>query len=127
MWPNSQFPADLVTFTEETLNGKLHFLCSETIQPIQNFLHTRGHCSKNEVFRKRFLKLMWPNPLSLSITAENIRKPEVFRRAFTHNTCDWLLLVCRKLQKNTVFCCNYHRKILNTKSTFPIMSSKTWF
>ena len=25
MWPNSQFPADLVTFTEEILNGKLHF------------------------------------------------------------------------------------------------------
>ena len=29
MWPISQFPADLVTFTEETVNGKLHFLCSE--------------------------------------------------------------------------------------------------
>ena len=29
MWPNPQFPADLVTFTEETLNGKLHFLCSD--------------------------------------------------------------------------------------------------
>ena len=28
MWPNSQFPADLVTFTEEILNGKLHILCS---------------------------------------------------------------------------------------------------
>ena len=28
MWPNSQFPADLVTFTEKILNGKLHFLCS---------------------------------------------------------------------------------------------------
>ena len=25
---NPQFPADLVTFTEEILNGKLHFLCS---------------------------------------------------------------------------------------------------
>ena len=24
-----QFPADLVIFTEEILNGKLHFLCSE--------------------------------------------------------------------------------------------------
>ena len=24
-----KFPADLVTFTEEILNGKLHFLCSE--------------------------------------------------------------------------------------------------
>ena len=29
MWPNLQFPADSVTFTEEILNGKLHFLCSE--------------------------------------------------------------------------------------------------
>ena len=27
-------PVDLVTFTEEILNGKLHFLCSET----QSFL-----------------------------------------------------------------------------------------
>ena len=24
-----KFPADLVTFTEKILNGKLHFLCSE--------------------------------------------------------------------------------------------------
>ena len=28
MWSNPQFPTDLVTFTEEILNGKLHFLCS---------------------------------------------------------------------------------------------------
>ena len=26
MWPNPQFAADVVTFTEEILNGKLHFL-----------------------------------------------------------------------------------------------------
>ena len=26
----AQFPADLVTFTEEILNGKLHFLCGVT-------------------------------------------------------------------------------------------------
>ena len=30
-----QFPADLVTFTEEILNGKLHFLCSD-LNPIQD-------------------------------------------------------------------------------------------
>ena len=30
MWPNPQFPAGLVIFTEETLNEKLHFLCSVT-------------------------------------------------------------------------------------------------
>ena len=29
-----QFPADLVTFTEEVIYGKLHFLCSVYIQCI---------------------------------------------------------------------------------------------
>ena len=29
MWPNPQFSADLVKFTEEILNGRLHFLCSD--------------------------------------------------------------------------------------------------
>ena len=28
MWPNPQETADLVTFIEKILNGKLHFLCS---------------------------------------------------------------------------------------------------
>ena len=28
MWPNTQFPVDLVTFTEEILTGKLYLLCS---------------------------------------------------------------------------------------------------
>ena len=28
MWPNPQETVDLVTFTEEILNGKLYFLCS---------------------------------------------------------------------------------------------------
>ena len=28
MWPNPQETADLVAFSEEILNGKLHFLCS---------------------------------------------------------------------------------------------------
>ena len=31
MWPNPQCPADLVTFTEEILYGKLHFLCSDSL------------------------------------------------------------------------------------------------
>ena len=31
MWPNPQFSADLVTFTEEILNGKIHFLYSDTL------------------------------------------------------------------------------------------------
>ena len=31
MWPNPQETADLVTFTEEILHGKLHFLCSVNV------------------------------------------------------------------------------------------------
>ena len=34
MLPNPQETADLVTFTEESLNGNLHILCSI---PIRNF------------------------------------------------------------------------------------------
>ena len=30
MWPNPQFPADLVTLTEQIHHGKLHFLCSDS-------------------------------------------------------------------------------------------------
>ena len=38
MWPNLQFPADLVTFTEEILNEKLHFLCSDNCPEFRNGL-----------------------------------------------------------------------------------------
>ena len=31
MWPNTKSPVDLVTFTEEILNGKLHVLYSVSI------------------------------------------------------------------------------------------------
>ena len=30
MWPYPQFPEDLITFTEEILNGRLHFLCIDS-------------------------------------------------------------------------------------------------
>ena len=38
MEPNPQFPVDLVKFTEEILNGKLRFLCSECFGMLQHFL-----------------------------------------------------------------------------------------
>ena len=31
MWPNPQFPVDLVTFTQEILHGKLHFFAMEGV------------------------------------------------------------------------------------------------
>ena len=32
MWPNPELPADLIIFTEEIVNGKLHFLCSDRFE-----------------------------------------------------------------------------------------------
>ena len=36
MWPNPQFPSDLVPFTEEILNGKPYFLCSDTANVVKD-------------------------------------------------------------------------------------------
>ena len=38
MWPNPQFSADLVTFTQEVLNEKLHFLRGTLCQSLQEAL-----------------------------------------------------------------------------------------
>ena len=35
MWPNLQETADMVTFSEEILNKKLHSLCSESYVNLQ--------------------------------------------------------------------------------------------
>ena len=37
MWPKSQQTTDLVTFTEEIYNGKLHFLYSDVEFTIKTF------------------------------------------------------------------------------------------
>ena len=42
MWPNPQETGDLVTFTEEILNGKLHFLWSEGINLARKHVKTMG-------------------------------------------------------------------------------------
>ena len=39
MWPNLQKTVDLVTFTEEILNRKLHFLCSEILVDLLENMH----------------------------------------------------------------------------------------
>ena len=39
------FTADLVTFTEEILNGKLHLLCSVTTFPDEKMKHPSRHPS----------------------------------------------------------------------------------
>ena len=49
MWPNPQIPVALVTFTKETFNGKLHFLCSSN-NYIQKCISGLIQASKMERF-----------------------------------------------------------------------------
>ena len=55
MWPNPQFPTDLVTFTEEIFNGKLHFLYSDINEVIKKLYADVLHVANN--FREEHLKL----------------------------------------------------------------------
>ena len=56
MWPNPQFPADLVTLIEEILNGKLHFLCSVSCSRHVFQTSTKDH----EVsWQSRFQDVLW--------------------------------------------------------------------
>ena len=43
MWPNPQETADLVTFTEEIFNGKIHILSSETIESRYLYWPDKNH------------------------------------------------------------------------------------
>ena len=49
MWPNTQFPADLVTFTEEILDGKLNFLCN-----VENCFEVLLELNRLEAFSPAF-------------------------------------------------------------------------
>ena len=43
MWPNPQFPADLVTLAEEIFNEKLHFLYSDVSKTISSFVESSNN------------------------------------------------------------------------------------
>ena len=58
MWPNPQKTADLVTFTVEILNGKLHFLCSDHSRSVFILLKvTERHGEKRPEGRTELAKL----------------------------------------------------------------------
>ena len=74
MWPNPQETADLVTFTEEILNGKLWLLCSSVkihLAPLNHML--------NELDFKKLKSLgQWLNTTAINyvflLQSHNFRK-----------------------------------------------------
>ena len=66
MWPNPQETADLVTFTEENLNGKLQFLCSVVANP--PYKDTQIRSSLSESFSKFLILTTSVNYPKTSVT-----------------------------------------------------------
>ena len=73
MWPNPQFPAHLVTFTEEILDRRLHFLCSVIglLKAFENWFHYFSHVDllfsfvkTGKVFHKLRLEIFWFNKVA---------------------------------------------------------------
>ena len=58
MWSNPQISADLVTFTEEIFNGKLHFLCSVSLKSFGN--------SSGNSYSKFAIRFSWDESKELS-------------------------------------------------------------
>ena len=60
MGPNPQFSVDLVTFTEEIPNGKLHFLCSVNIklwldEIYQDSLKRQEYAEKRQKEKEKYI------------------------------------------------------------------------
>ena len=53
MWPNPLETADLVTFTEEILNGKLHVLCNAALG--MDYFKNKSIIDLWQVFKSIFL------------------------------------------------------------------------
>ena len=66
-----QFPADLVTFTEEILNEKLHFLCS--VSSSLKWLHTPCTPKTNKSFKKyqAYHKVQFQTPFHIKASLHN--------------------------------------------------------
>ena len=75
MWPNPQLSADLVTFTEEILNGKLHFLCS-AIFNLRAFWGRAPHSLALKLTKNK------ANTLNLAGTKNNIKVWGYFNFAY---------------------------------------------
>ena len=93
MWPNRQFLADSVTFTEEILNGKLHFLC---IVCIPLYFQSLGRIGLDfQKHRKRhFLQIhcmtIWVEEIIMALTCldhyqETIHRLHRCHFSFHHN------------------------------------------
>ena len=77
MWPNPQETADLVTFTEEILNGKLHFLWSVRPEVVNELFQFRGQISYELRQRPQF-QIPWVHSFFSGTESSKFLRPKVW-------------------------------------------------
>ena len=73
---NPQFPAELVTFTEEILNGKLHFLCSPNFQQIKVTIILISHINIFPLFI--FLQIFFKSSNSIHFFIHSLKLLSIY-------------------------------------------------
>ena len=116
MCPNPQETSDSVTFTEEILDGKLHFLCRKTFLPHRNESNNSYHihCVKS-VYIRSFSGLHFP---AFGLNTERYGVSEHF-----HLVILQLAKFC-KLQKlgTSIYMMELFAKIVNGLNPFTIFA-----
>ena len=103
MWPNPQFSADLVTFTEEILNGKLHFLCSG---PRDDW--STGSCCPS----RKIHTMIECHPGSCHFKSENCLNFSKFDLAIPAKTphSTWMFITTPAVLKVTIIALNFRSR-----------------
>ena len=85
MWSNPQETADLVRFTEEILNGKLHFLCRVRNKPFSIHFQVAGKSIACNV-----IVYAWESPLhvpNIQCNKTFFRFGDIKEKTSTFKTC----------------------------------------
>ena len=91
MRPNPQFSANLVTFNEKTLNGKLHFLCSGWYRSSKHSIYHTNKTLNKDLEELSF----WLNPNKIAL---NLAKTGIilFKTNNKNYDADLNIKHCRK-------------------------------
>ena len=76
MWPNPQETADSVTFTEEILNGKLHF-CAVTMKESGGWLQRKITATSSKLYEKGHNSFPQINTVPFKFPGINHRLPTI--------------------------------------------------
>ena len=109
MWPNREETADLVTFTEEILNGKLHFLCNACAMSDNKTLFIYGFHEMQKLHRRHAptLVLLYETHRRIQNPLKHLRWSVFAKKTLCEKSTDYAkALHLRCLKRLSIRLCN---------------------